>query len=63
MNKEIELDGKKIEVKFLTSLALAVLDCDDMIQHVQITLVQETESKRIRSFMDVIDPSRVKLAE
>lgn len=53
----------KIEVKYLTSLALALRDVDDEIKHVQLTLVQETESKQIRCYMDVVDPSKVKLQE
>lgn len=55
--------AKKIEVKYLTSLALALRDMDDEIKHVQLTLVQETESKQIRCYMDVVDPSKVKLQE
>lgn len=55
--------AEKIEVKYLTSLALALRDVDDEIKHVQLTLVQETESKQIRCYMDVVDPSKVKLQE
>lgn len=55
--------AKKIEVKYLTSLALALRDMDDEIKHVQLTLVQEIESKQIRCYMDVVDPSKVKLQE
>lgn len=55
--------AEKIEVKYLTSLALALRDVDDEIKHVQLTLVQETDSKQIRCYMDVVDPSKVKLQE
>lgn len=55
--------AEKIEVKYLTSLALALRDVDDEIKHVQLTLVQEIESKQIRCYMDVVDPSTVKLQE
>lgn len=55
--------AEKIEVKYLTSLALALRDVDDEIKHVQLTLVQETDSKLIRCYMDVVDPSKVKLQE
>lgn len=63
MEKEIDIDGKKTEVKFITSMALAVLGVDDKLSHLQLTIVQEVESLQFRCFMDVIDPSRVKLAE
>lgn len=55
-------EEKKIEVKFITSLAMAV-DALDGVKHVQLTIVQEVESKEIRCYMDVVDPSKVKLAE
>lgn len=51
------------EVKFLTSLALAISDIDDDVKHIQLTIVQEIESKKIRCFMDVVDPSKVKLED
>lgn len=54
---------KKIEVKFLTSLALALNDVDDNLSHIQLTIVQEMESKKFRCYMDVVDPSKIKLAE
>lgn len=53
---------KKIEVKFITSLAMAV-DTLDGVKHVQLTVVQEVESKELRCYMDVVDPSKVKLAD
>lgn len=56
-------EEKKVDVKFLTSLALAVPDMNDEIKHVQLSIVQETESGEIRAFFDVVDPSKVKLAE
>lgn len=56
-------EEKKIDVKFINSLAMAVTDIDGNIQHVQITLVQETESKKFRCYFDVVDPSQVKIAQ
>lgn len=56
-------DEKKIEVKYLTSLAIAIPDMDSEVKHIQLTIVQEVESKQIRCYMDVVDPSKVKLAE
>ncbi len=53
----------KVDVKFITSIALAVNDIDGVLRHVQLTLVQETESKIFRAFMDVVDPSKIKLAD
>jgi len=51
-----------MNVKFITSLALAV-NVDGEVKHVQITLAQEEESKQLRCFFDVIDPSKIKLAD
>lgn len=51
------------EVKFLTSIALAVNDVDDVLRHVQLTIIQEIDSKDIRAFMDVVDPSKIKLKD
>lgn len=59
---EKKVEEKK-EVKFLTSLALVVNDVDSVPRHIQLTIVQETESKIIRAFMDVVDPSQIKLKE
>lgn len=54
---------KKIDVKFVTSVALAFEDIDGNMKHFQISIVQETESKNFRCYFDVVDPSAVKLAE
>lgn len=59
-------ESKSVEPKdvaFLTSLALAVNDVDGVVRHIQFSIVQEKESKLIRAFMDVVDPSKVKLAD
>lgn len=50
-------------VKYLTSLALAVNDLDDQVRHIQFTVVQEVESKELRCFFDVVDPTKIKLAD
>lgn len=55
---------KMPEVKFITSLALAVIDKDDNVQHIQIVLCQEIESGQFRIMFDVVDPDKVpKFAE
>ena len=54
-------EKKKTDVKYLTSLVLAVADKDDDVKHLQFTVVQERESGKIRCFFDVIDPSKIKL--
>lgn len=55
-------EQKKIDVKYLTSLAFA-FPVDDEVRHFQITIVQETESKNFRCYFDAVDPSKIKLAE
>lgn len=47
------------EVKFITSLALAVRDKNDEVQHVQITLCQNVDDAAWRLFFDVVDPNKV----
>lgn len=54
---------KELEVKFITSLVLSVNDFDGVTRHLQFTVVQEIDSKKFRCFFDVVDPSKVKLAE
>lgn len=53
------MEEEKKEVKFITSLAIAVNDVDDSVRHIQITVVQETESKLFHCYFDVVDPSKV----
>lgn len=53
---------KKIEVKYITSLAFA-FPVDEQVKHFQISIVQEIESGLFRCYFDVVDPSKVKLAE
>lgn len=45
-------------VKYLTSLALAV-PIDDDFRHVQITLARVDGTDEIRCFFDVLDPSKL----
>lgn len=52
---------KVLVVDFLTSLAMAV-PVDDTVKHVQITIVRERDSGDLKCYFDVVDPSRVKLA-
>lgn len=54
---------KQKEVKFITSLALAVNGVDDKVNHIQLTIVQEVESLEFHAYMDVVDPSKVKIDE
>lgn len=57
------MSKKKVdEVKFLTSLALA-LPVNDVVKHVQITLVQVGKTDELRCYFDVVDPTKIKLAE
>lgn len=56
-------EKKTIDVKMIQSIALAVNDIDNHVQHIQITVVQETESKSFRCYFDVVDPTKVKLQE
>lgn len=58
----MESEEKKVEVKYLTSLAMALVVGDE-VKHVQITIAQEVESKALRCFFDVVDPKQIKLAE
>lgn len=51
-------EEKKIDVKFLTSLALAV-PTEDEVKHIQLTLVQVVDTKEIRCYMDVIDAKKL----
>lgn len=52
------MDEKK--VKFITSLAVAVTDMDENVRHLQFTVCQDVESKEMKCFFDVVDPSKVK---
>lgn len=56
------MDEKK-NVKFLTSLTISVNDMDDEMKHLQFVIAQEIDTKQIRCFFDVVDPSKIKLAE
>ena len=56
-------EEKKIEVKYITSMITAVPDKDGVVKHLQFTVVQEVESGKMRCYFDVVDPSRVKLAD
>lgn len=56
-------EQKKIDVRFIQSLALAVRGIDESVYHIQLSLFQEEESKQFRCYMDVVDPSKVKLAD
>ena len=51
------------DVKFINAVSFAVNDIDGEVRHIQISIVQETESKLFRAYFDVVDPSKVKLAD
>lgn len=51
------------EVKFISSLAVAIIDKDGNLRHVQITIAQDIETAEIRCFFDVVDPSKIKLQD
>lgn len=58
----MEKEQKKVDVKYITSVAMAVV-VDDEVKHLQFTVAQEIESKQLRCFFDVVDPSQVKLKD
>lgn len=60
---KVMADESKKEVKFIQSLALAVNDMDGQVRHIQLALVQDVTSKEFICYMDVVDPSKVKLAD
>lgn len=62
-SKVMDSEKKEVDVKFLNSVAIALNDVDGNVRHVQITIVQETESKQFRAYFDVVDPTKVKLAD
>lgn len=59
MSKEEKKDVQE-NVEFLTSLVLAV-PVDDQVKHVQLVLCRVSGTDQLRCFMDVVDPSKVKL--
>jgi len=60
---EMKENSVKPEVKMLNSIAIAILDKDDKPTHVQIVIGQYVESGRFVCYFDVVDPSKVKLAD
>lgn len=50
------------EVEFVTSLALSVPN-GESVDHLQITFVRGKEDGHYRCYFDVVDPSKIKLAE
>lgn len=58
-----EKKNNQPDVQFINSVALACNDIDGVLRHFQITIVQEVESKKFRAYFDVVDPSKIKLAE
>lgn len=57
------MDKVKEKVKLIQSLSLAINCLDGEIKHVQIVIVQNIEDKQLKCFFDVVDPSKIKLAE
>jgi len=51
------------EVKMLNSIATALLDKDGKVTHIQIVIGQYVESGQFVCYFDVVDPSKVKLAD
>lgn len=60
---EKEKSSVKPEVKMLNSIATALLDKDGKVTHVQIVIGQYVESGQFVCYFDVVDPSKVKLAD
>lgn len=58
MSENLDL---KTEVQFITSLACAVIGIDGETLHLQFTVVQEMETKKVRCFFVVVDPLKVKI--
>lgn len=50
---------KERTVDFITSLALAVVDTDKEVRHIQITICQDVDTKKFECYFDVVDPSKV----
>lgn len=50
-------------VKYLTSVAIAVNDVDDNVKHCQFVVVQDLETKELKCFFDIVDASKIKLAD
>lgn len=62
--KKNVVDESKIEVEFVTSLALAVENKDKTgVDHLQFVVSREVKSGLYRCFFDVVDASKVKLQE
>lgn len=57
------MSEKKNDVKFITSLALAINDKDDQVRHIQIVIVQDVESGEFKMMFDIVDPTKIKLAD
>lgn len=55
--------AKERKVKFINSLALAVTDKDDQVQHIQITVCQDIDSGKFECYFDVVDPSKIGVVE
>lgn len=51
------------EVKFINSLSLAVVDKDNEVRHIQLSIVQNIDDGMFQVFFDVVDPSKIKLEE
>lgn len=58
-----EKKNNRPDVQFINSVALACNDIDGNVRHFQISIVQEVDSKQFRVYFDVVDPSKIKLAE
>lgn len=60
----IMAEEKKVDVEFVTSLALVVENqAKDGVDHLQFVVSREKDSGKYRCFFDVVDPSKVKLKE
>lgn len=50
---------KQPNVKFITSVAIAVNDVNDVVQHLQLTVCQDVDTLDWKVFFDVVDPTKV----
>lgn len=51
------------EVKFIQAMTLSVVDKDNEVRHIQLSIVQNIDDGLFQVFFDVVDPSKVKVVE
>lgn len=56
-------EEKKQELSFLTAVSLSTNDVDGKLLYLQFSVFQDTKTKEVRCFFDVVDPTKIKLKE